>query len=330
MPKEPSLYGNLPANLKSDSDIVVAAHRGGNFSITDLPLQRSKLLAERNCKIPPFFNFLPDDFQEDPSFVRAIKDVKSSELIESVFECFPFLTQERTIWDTMLNSDVVTDEWYDDDEMLPNLITEYAPGSICSDKVLMFLACGISYEVLPLLSLEFQRDPDILRAAVERLSFAFESIPSHIQTTYPDLAIQAIENFVEYGDEMDEEMQALFTTELWSDFSFTRAWIEAGSLPHARIPHAMQRTHAFGLLVIENLGPAFYFDDLLAPELCSDKVFMTKAVKAHPFSILCVAGHLCRDYDLSVLAYSQEFASDMLAEEDPSRIAFLRTVVKRA
>lgn len=227
----------------------------------------------------------------------------------------------------MLNSEGVTDEWYDDDDLLPNLIEEYAPEEISSDKELMCLACGICCEVLPLLSPAFQRDPEILRAVIDRSPFIFASVSSHIQIMYPDLAVQVIASLGEYDDEMDEATQGMFATKLWSDFGFVMAWIEAGGFPHARIPAGMQQTHDFGLLVVENLGHAFYFHDLLASELCSDEAFMTKAVKVDPFSILCAAGCLRHDYDLSVLAYSR--LSHMLEEEDPLRIAFLRTVLKR-
>jgi len=130
LPGEPQLYRMISALLKLDLDIVVAAHKKGNLSFADLP---AELAGDRDFwtdvikRDSSIWRKLPNGFEGDPTFARAIDDFCDPQLVEDVFTRFPFLMNERSLWMAIVASL--------HGSFLSSAIEKHAPEQIRADKV---------------------------------------------------------------------------------------------------------------------------------------------------------------------------------------------------
>jgi len=314
-PGHPQLYNMLSPTLKIDRDVIVAARKSGNLSCADLP---AELALNRGFWIDvikrdsSFWSALPEHFEGDPVFARAVDSFCNDQLVADVFRRFPFLREERSIWSAVIAS-------------RPDLrlvIERHAPEQIRTDKELMKLACKRDDAVIELLRDELQQDREIVEAAVECGGWALQSIPDTAQRLYPDLVAKALSNVEEAGD----EVQHMVATSLWTNMDVASAWFKVGGNFHSQFPEAIKDKPEFGLVVAKHCRDMRDYDDdyeyrmrffrqATSVALRSNKSFMMQAVELDCFLFLQANHNLRRDVDLAMVACSGRDAHDLIYYE---------------
>jgi len=234
---DPQMYQMLPATLKLDWDIVVAACKTGNLSQPDdLPAELAgdgefwTHVIKQNSL---FWRDLPTEFEGDPAFARIIDRFCDKELVENVFSRFLFLANERSMWFGVIAS-------FQGESVLQPLIRDHAPDHIRRDKELMVLACKNDCQVLRELSgTDLLWDRDILEAALEESCTALWLIPASSQCLFPDLVVRAFSNFD--GEHDFNDFMEVVAKPLWANMDVCRAWLKSLGDVHSHFPEVMKK-----------------------------------------------------------------------------------------
>jgi Domain of unknown function (DUF4116) len=295
--REPRLWKMLSPPLKHDRDLVVAAQASKSLVFADLPEALTSdpdFWMDVIMRDSSFWFALPEKYEDDPSFVRAIKTFESEELVFDVFDRFSFLTSDRDVWTTIIDSSTC-DAW------LPDLIGDYAPEQIRLDKDLMACACTKAPAMLKILSSQLRQDREIVEATVEVSDDALPQFPKDLQCMYPDLVAKAITVLSNHNIPVDECMDCI-AEDLWTNLDVTRTWLRAGGSIHDNFPESMLNSKEFGLLVAEYCG-LHAFLQKVPLELRSDKEFIMEAVGKDSTMFLGAAGDLNRDFEVAEAAF---------------------------
>lgn len=341
--QDPDIFHWLPNEVKIDRDIVVAANKSGCLSPSQFPRELSSdrefwLEVIKNDETEEqviWRDYLPEEFTDDPTFARAISWFENLALLENVLLRFPFLSEEREFWSTVIGMGF--GECWDS---LSELLRDRAPDHIRQDKELMVLACQQQCNILPLLSQELQQDRDILVAAVEdtpgyvREKFdALLYLPQAAQIAHPDLTVRAISNLInDDGNNLNDSVAALVAGELWTNLDIWKAWFESGGGIHSHLPLTMKENSEFGLLVAAE-HPHF-FRRATSEALRSNKEFMKKAVETNLHTFQDACGALHRDFDLAVIAFSNFNTPGIIGhwewDDNGEYLTFMKRFAKQA
>jgi len=317
---DPVLYRMLAEDLKVDHEIIAAALKCECLSLPDLPHPLASDRAFWLAMIKrdsTFWYSLPTNFENDFDFVRAIGDelLKNLHMLEDVFDRFPLLADDRSIWVKIISPDFSASSRYVD--WMHTVIRDSAPQTIKNDRELMFCACKLFPYILEILPREFQQDRGFVEAVVEilpdeiRYGPPLASIPPHVQLLYPDLVVKAIRKMARNGW-LDAYGAEEVAPELWSNLEICKAWLNcegygSGPLP-PQFPRPMKDNEEFGLLAAKHLGrfnlDSTEFSNATSEALRSNKSFMMKAVQANCCTFNACHGRLRRDFDLAVTAFS--------------------------
>ena len=310
----PKLYKMLSDNLKGDRELVVAAHRTGSFSISDMPptLMRDREfwldVIQRDSSL---WLKLPDEYKTDSAFARIIRSFEDRVVVESVFTHLPILSGDRDIWKTIIcDSNPAT---LDEDDLfteasflwLCDVIEKHAPEHIKQDRELMLYACRQHPRVLTLLALQWQEDREFVEAVTECSEFLSDlilpSISETAQLLYPDLAVKAIRKIdFEELDDLDADDLGLAES-LWGRIDIATAYFECGRGFHDFFPAAMKKNREFGILVAKHDPEHFRLATTRA--LRGEKAFMMQAVTENGKVLQFARGGLRRDFDLAMVAF---------------------------
>lgn len=340
----PSLYPLLSSTLQNDWDVIAAAKNANSLAAADLPFS---LTLDTSFwmwivgKAPSFWYDLPNEFKDDPAWVKAIGFFRSKAMVQDVFDRFPLLAADRGMWHTLLlqferpEIRLALEEFYYE---YPELVRDLAPIHIRLDRELMLGACAIHRGVLELLAPGFQEDLEFLQAIQTNFPmFLLEEMTHAAQRRYPALTVKAIgwyEDVIEADD---------IAPELWENLDIVEAYWEHGYLGefHTQFPETLKDNKRVGLLVAQYCPLAL--ESATSEALRGDKVFMTQVISIDTRLLEKACGSLCRNFDLNVLAFGIEEEHDfpfpqhrglaprMLEDDqDGSRLKFLRNVLSEA
>ena len=276
--RHPKLFAMLHSVLKQDREIVVAAHRAKCLEFSDLPeLTRNRAfwmhVIEKDCS---FWFGLPEQFEGDPRFVRAIKCFdNNATLVRAIFRQLPFLAEERGVWSAIISCAM---------ESLVDLVQEFAPAHIRGDKELMSI-CWCDDGLMALISPELQQDRDIVRKALEASPYALGSISDSVQSLYPDLVANALSKLPDSFDFEAGSVTDMVAESLWTNLDVCKAWFVIGGDFHSRFPESMKDNVEFGLLVAEHCEDCDEFEIGTSENLRSNKAFMLKAVEYDGYAL---------------------------------------------
>ena len=99
-----------PRNLQTgkhrgSSALIAAAKNANSLAAADLPFS---LTLDTSFwmwivgKAPSFWYDLPNEFKDDPAWVKAIGFFRSKAMVQDVFDRFPLLAADRGMWHTLL------------------------------------------------------------------------------------------------------------------------------------------------------------------------------------------------------------------------------------
>jgi len=300
------LYKMLPLDLQKDRDIICAAKLLGTLSMpTDLPdslADDPAFWLEMIRKDSSFWLYLPRKFEDDDAFARGIENFKDEATVRAVFERFPALADDRTMWSTIIGSD---DE--DFPYCLDDVVEVCAPPSIRRNKELMMQALTRNGDVFRHLSFDLQEDRGFAESLVENFDEALTIMPHHTQRLYPDLVVASIR---ECEDREVSDLVDFVARELWINRAVCTKYLEEGGRNFSHFPEELKTDQSFGLFAAEVFAAQWldyaYFEDLLPATLRSNKRFMMSAIRLNSNYFLCAEGILRRDVNLALLAFSCE------------------------
>jgi Domain of unknown function (DUF4116) len=288
----------LSPSLKHDRDILVAAQASKSLVFSDIPqalTNDTDFWLDVITRDSSFWYTLPEQYKDDPMFVRSIKHFESDELVSAVFTRLPFLSSGRVLWTTVIDSS-------DCIEYLGVLIEDHASEQISLDKDLMICACKKDASLLEILSSQLQQDRDIIEAVVEVPYEALSYFPESSQRLYPDLLVEAVSKFSKDCRVNIDDYAHNIAEDLWSNLDVIRAWLRAGGSILEDFPETMVNSKEFGLLVAEHCDLTT-FVQATSIALRSDKEFMVQAVEKDSLKFLGGECGLDRDFEVAEAAF---------------------------
>jgi len=356
---DPRLFRILPENLKFDRDVMVAANRCGSLSFSDIPASLSddaEFWLDMIRRDSFFWYGLPVTFEQEPGFAHAIEEFESVFLVQAVFERFPALKQDRSVWFKIIASEFNSSfkDGSDDCSHLRSLIRDHMPEKFLLDRELMLLACARRCDVLLELGPTFGEDREFNQAAIENddgslrpsdieeVWSPLRSMSFNAQRLHPDLLVEAISK--EYPYRLHDQPD-LVAPDLWPNLKVLEAWANVnGCAVVFDYPENSKSIPEFGLALLRVWGGQFEIEFMTnefvkatTDTLRSDKSFMLKAVKCNAHALVCARGGLQRDFDVIMAAFdsknehAENFAWDLKSSDrwDAER-PFLRRILDEA
>jgi len=304
------LYEKLPETLQRDHDIV------------DIVLKEIYLPYELPSMIPRSRAFwlgachrldsylwwqLPAEFHTDVEFLARFR-FEDLDAVEVALRDSPSLAGNRAFWTSVIKSRDTSGNYH-----LHRLIPDHATAEIRADRELMLLACQEEARVYTILDARFQEDRGILTATIEGNESldTFFFIPLHVQSIFPDLALKALQGVHHEYVQFDQ-----VAGDLWSDIEVVKAFVDNRNsdrrdfppLP-PDFPDAMKNNEGFGLFATKHSYKSADFEGFTSVALRSSKTFMLKAVARNPICLAAAVGSLAQDFDVAVMAFSQQLYS---------------------
>ena len=105
---DPAVWDCLSNDLKRDRDIALAAFKGEHLMLNDLPApwnQDRDFFLETVAFKSKLWLRIPQSFQtNDSDFPRAFTSIQADDLIASVLEKNPQLSEDRQFWDMVVST----------------------------------------------------------------------------------------------------------------------------------------------------------------------------------------------------------------------------------
>ena len=242
---------------------------------------------------PSLYLEINGTLQSDYTIARQViesDEVTDNVILEATEQC-PELLSNR---DAML---AITKAWWTD--VLQETL-KFSPIEIRSDKEVMLEAVRNDPSTYELCSDELLNDRDIILATIDRQPSLLYLIDESFLSENPDVIICAIENAL--GD----DMRAIYDEappDVWANRDVAMAWLSGGGAWLAEFPKEFETDEELALSLAEG-----FWENLnaVSSSLLADKEFMKKAVALEGNNIIHAQGDLRYDFDLLVLAFSQD------------------------
>jgi len=314
-------WKDLPSEWKNDREVAFAALTAKTIKAnkqlsTELQKDR-QFLASAVSENSLVWLHLPDAFKNDIDFVRSLTAFTDDEAIGFMFEKFPSLCSERNIWLTIFKKPLTAIDY-----KYYNLLSDYAPPTILSDREIMILACNFDDAILEEFVLDsLAHDRNFWVELLGTSPKALRCMSGEAQRMYPDLVLDALPRAL-------KEIHQSFTTcsspfrgsvirafasqiaeDLWvSNRSIVRAYFQSGG---AFLPEDMQHLKADREVFLwmakhidkeDGAGFVTSFRHAL-PSLTNEKTFMLQAIELNPNAYHAAAEDLRKDFGVWLVAF---------------------------
>lgn len=288
------LWHIVHPELKLDHDVVHAALEGENISSidNDLPPEIKndvyfwRGMIRKNSK---WWDQLPSELANNILLVQSLYSFRSQNQISIILHRFPTLHADPTFWLAVIASD------YAD----ANFLADMAAPEILQNRTVMLAAVTKKYCVFDLLSDPFNRDREMVQAALHGSIAALLYIPAFVQRLYPDLIADAIRQSTK--NEV-WEWSDYIGSGVWSNRQVALAWASiGGDYLRNQFPVTFRSDQELFLLIAEHNWSEFC---LCSESLRSNKAFMAKAIEKNGILLWEAFGDLHNDYDLALIAFA--------------------------
>jgi hypothetical protein len=281
--------------LKADRDFVLLALENKmEWSQVPCDMAEDKAFVQEALKRDPtLYLEIPATLQSDYNIARQVIEsdkVTDDVILEATEQCPEMLSNRDVIL-------AIAEAWWTD--VLQETL-KFSPIEIRSDKEVMLEAVKNDPLTYELCSDELLNDLDIVLAAIERQPSLLYLIDESLLSENPDIVICAIEN--SFGN----DMWAIYDevpSEVWANRDVAIAWLSNRGQFVPDFPKEFEKDEELALLLAKG-----FWTDLgnVSSSLLGDKEFMTKAVALGGNNIIHAKGDLRYDFDLLVLAFSQD------------------------
>lgn len=257
------------------------------------------------------WNHVPTSMRTDIGFARSIERFPDLTTVDSLFQHFPQLQQERNVWKKIVETENM------EFAALYDALHLLAPDEILSDRELMLQACAKDAEVLGLLDERpehLNEDHEFPLELAGRNTAALKFISHEVQLRFPDIVDRALQQSIEGDSQFEWRLytqiaEEALAPEFWNNRDFVFRWFQLG-LPFVdanRFQELKEDKEIF-LLVAQYCAPRFRQQSFRNASLAlrSDRKFMLQVLEIAP-SLLSEAGpQLRKDFDACLVAFSSE------------------------